>query len=374
MVPRTSVAADHENGTSGNMPRSEGIVVARKKDYSLQEIARHTGGQVSGGGDLVIHGIAPITSASEDEISFIDAADKLNLVRESRAGAVIVPAAVLAQVDRPAIGVDNPRLAFVEVLGLFSPPVEVPVGVDPGAHIGEGVSLGNGVRIGPGVTVGDRVLIADDVIVCPGVHISSDVTIGPRTHIHPGVVIREAVSIGADVIIQPGAVIGSDGFGYVSVDGRHVKMPHVGGVRIEDEVEIGANVTIDRGTCGTTVIGRGTKVDNLVQIGHNVIIGENCLIVAMVGLAGSTRIGSGVRLAGQVGVTGHLTIGDNSTVLARTMVTKDLPAGSVVSGAPAQTHRDELRLAAAQRRLPEIIERVRSLEKRLEQITGRNSG
>ncbi|HBL35907.1 MAG TPA: UDP-3-O-(3-hydroxymyristoyl)glucosamine N-acyltransferase, partial [Firmicutes bacterium] len=231
---------------------------------------------------------------------------------------------------------------------------------------------GVGCHIAPLVSIGGCVKFGERVVIHPGVVIQDEVEIGDDTEIKPNVVICSGTKIGKRVIIQPGTVIGGDGFGFErNNQGKHFKVPQVGGVVIEDDVELGSNVTIDRATTGQTVIGAGTKIDNLVQIGHNVEIGKDNIMVAMTGIAGSTKVGDRVTLAGQAGINGHITIGDDTVVFARGMVISSLPANSVVSGQPARPHGEDMRIQAATGKLPELLRTIRQLEKRVAELEGK---
>src|SRR2546425_1732287 len=253
---------------------------------------------------------------------------------------------------------------------LFHAPERPSSGISPQAVLGEETTLGHDVFIGPFVVTGRRCLIGDRAALLPGVILGDDVRVGEDSLIHPGVVVYSRSSLGARVIVHAGSVIGSDGFGYAEQGGARAKIPQVGNVVVEDDVEIGACVTIDRATFGSTVVGRGTKIDNLVQIGHNVTIGEGSILVAQSGIAGSTRLGRAVVLAGQSGAAGHLTLGDGSIIGAKSAVLQDLAPGSFVVGHPAVDHHEWKRVQAALRRLPGLLRAVARLERALG-LTGR---
>lgn len=331
---------------------------------TLAELAKLVGGEVTGDPGLEIHGVSGIEEAQSGTITLIASAKLLPMARESRASAFIL-SSTFPDIGRPGIRVNNPRLAFAMVLGYFAPKISQSPGVHPSAVIGSNVKFGEGVSIGAGVVIGERVTIGDRAIIKPGVIIEDDVVIGEETLIHANVVLVDHTIIGSRVIINAGTVIGSDGFGFVTVNGKHTKVPQIGNVVIEDDVEIGANVTIDRATVGTTRIRRGTKMDNLIQIGHNVSIGEDNLIVAMTGIAGSSHTGDRVTLAGQTGLTGHIKIGSDSLVMARGMVIGNLPPNSIVSGSPARPHSEDMRMLAASGKLPEMLKTIRDLQKRI---------
>lgn len=340
----------------------------------LGDLAREIGGELEGPADCEVRGAAPVDKAGPHEITFAAQKRYLDMAKESRAAAVIVGRDA-PPLGVPVIRVANPRLAWLEVLQRFSNPPRVEPGVHETAVIGKGVKLGRNVSIQAHVYIGDGAVIGDHVVLSPGVYIGEESSIGDESFLYPNVTVRERVTIGKRVILHAGCVVGSDGFGYVTVNQRHRKVPHIGTVIIGDDVELGAQVAVDRGTCGATVIGSGTKVDNLVQIAHNVEIGENCLVAGQVGIAGSAHIGERVTLAGQVGVIGHLSVGPDTVVAARAVVASDLPSGSFVSGFPARPHRENMRVIAATQRLPELQRlvsemerRVRELQERLEQL------
>lgn len=335
---------------------------------TLEELAVLLDGELLGPAQMVIKGVNSLEEAQSEEISFLDNEKMLAKMQASKAGAFLV-SSKMEDFHRPVIRVANPRLAFAKVLAVFDPRKKEPTGVHPTAVLGENVSLGAEVSIGAGVVIGDGVIIGQGTVVYPQTYIGHNSIIGEGCIIHPRVVIEDRVELGKGVIVQAGAVIGSDGFGFVTIGkGQHYKIPHVGKVIIEDQVEIGANVTIDRGTVGNTVVGKGTKIDNLVHLAHNVIVGEGCFLVAQVGISGSTKIGHRVTLAGQVGTVGHITIGDDSIIAARGGVTSNIPPQSFYSGFPARDHKEQLKKDAALQRLPETLKVIKGIKKRLETL------
>lgn len=339
------------------------------KAKTLGELARVVDGEVVGDPSVAITGVAGVHEAGEGDITFAAGARYGARLKESKASAAVVPPGIEAADGMPVIRVENPDEAFSKIAGCFAPePVEFEPGIHPTAVVADDVTMGEGVSIGAHVVIEPGCSIGDRTVVRPQVHIGHDATLGADCLIYPNVTVRERVSIGNRCIIHSGAVIGSDGFGYLTRDGRHEKIPQLGTVVIEEDVEIGACVTIDRARFDRTWIKRGTRIDNLVQIAHNVVIGENCLVISQVALAGSVHVGNNVILAGQAAIDGHLVLGDNVVVGAKAGVTKDVPDGMRISGFPAQRHDHELRLVASLRRVPELLERIRELEKKVREL------
>ena len=302
---------------------------------TLKEIAQAIEGEVSGDAGVVITGVSGIKEAGSGEITFLANPKYAPLLATTAASAIIISKDTAAPPAKNVIRCANPSLAFAKVIALMSPEATRHFkGIHPSAVIGKAVKLGKDAAIGPYVVIEDAAEIGDNAVIYPGSFIGRSAKLGNDALIYANVSIRERVAIGERVIIHSGTVIGSDGFGFVEVNGKHHKIPQVGTVEIGDDVEIGANVAIDRARFDKTIIGRGTKIDNLVQIAHNVVIGENCLIVAQVGISGSTVIGNNVILAGQAGLVGHITVGDNAIVTAQSGVSKSIPAGAMFSGYP----------------------------------------
>lgn len=332
-------------------------------EKTLSEIAQLVDGVLSGDGSVIISGATNIAEAGGCDITFA-VPPHLEKAAQSQAAAVIIPATVEA-FTKPAIKVANPRLAFTKLLEVFTPPIMVERGIHPAAIIGARATIGVNVAILPYAVIGDDAVIGDNTVVYPHVYIGIGATVGSDSIIYSGAAIRENCHIGNRVIIQNNAVIGSDGFGFVTVNGKHQKVPQVGNVVIGDDVEIGACVTIDRATTGSTIIKNGSKVDNLVHIAHNVVVGENCFFVAQTGIAGSAKIGNNVTFAGQSGSAGHITIGDNCVFAARSAPINDVPAGSFCAGFPARPHKEWLRTEAAAAKVPDLIKKIRDMEARL---------
>jgi UDP-3-O-[3-hydroxymyristoyl] glucosamine N-acyltransferase len=321
---------------------------------SVTDLAARIGGTVEGNGTLPLAGIASIPRAKSSDVTFVGSTKHCAAAEASAAGAIIVPRNGPAS-GKPLIRVDNPKSALARALAVFHPPRRYPATIHPTAQLGADVKLGNDLFIGEYAVVRDGAMIGDRTVIEAGCFVGEGAVLGADCLLYPGVKLYHAVKIGRGVIIHAGAVIGSDGFGYAQERGQHVKIPQIGDVIIGDDVEIGANTTIDRAMIDSTIIHRGTKIDNLVQIAHDVTIGECSIIVAQVGIAGSCEIGRNVTLAGQVGVGDHRNIGDNAVVGGGAGVTDDLPADSVVWGTPAQPMLQYKRQLVALRRLPKVL-------------------
>ena len=335
---------------------------------TLGQLGKLIEGKVSGDKDLIITGVAGVDEAREGEITFAVSEKFLRMAEQSSASAIIVPMETRV-LTKPTIKVKNPRLAFARVLEIFYPRKVRFQGIHPTAAIAEGVKIGREVTVGAYSVIKEGAVIEDEVYLSEFTYVGRRVRIGQGSFLYPRVTLLDGTLIGKRVIIHSGTVIGSDGFGFVrGEDGSYYKIPQIGRVIIEDDVEIGANVAIDRATTGETRIGKGTKIDNLVHIAHNVTIGSNVAIVALVGVSGSCRIGDKVILAGQAGVTDHVSIGSNAMVAAKSGVTKDVPPGAFVSGFPARNHVKQKRIKAIIHRLPELMQRVQKLEKMLREI------
>ncbi|MGM0470898.1 MAG: UDP-3-O-(3-hydroxymyristoyl)glucosamine N-acyltransferase [Bacillota bacterium] len=332
----------------------------------LKKLAKLVNGEIIGDRELEISGVGGVENVQHGEITFADNETYLQKAEETAATAVIVDQEFAS--EKTLLKTTNPRLAFAQIADEFAPNLFETKQIHPTAVIADDVKLGSDVSIGPQVVIESGSQIGTQTKIAAGTYVGAEVEIGANTLLHPNVVVESKSQIGSEVIIQAGSVIGSDGYGFEDTGEEFFKVPQLGNVVIEDAVELGANVTIDRGTTGSTVIGQGTKTDNLIHIAHNVQIGENCLLIAQVGIAGSAQIGSGVTLAGKVGVVGHLEIGANTTVAAHSVVTKDIPAESFYSGDPAQKHSEELKVKAARRKLPKLVKKVRKLEEEIEEL------
>lgn len=339
-----------------------------KMQRTLKEIAGFVDGEIVGDKNTVVTGVCGIKEAKEGDLTFIANSRYLSLMNHTRASAIITSKDVKSA-PKPIIRTDNPSMAFAKMVSLMAPnEVKKPRGIHPTAVIGEKVKIGRNVAIQAYVSVGDNVEIKDNTILYTGAYVGHHAKIGKNCIIYPYVIIRERVVIHNRVIIHGGTVIGSDGFGFSTVQGVHHRIPQIGNVIIEDDVEIGANVTIDRARFDKTLIKKGTKIDNLVQIAHNVVIGEHSIIVAQSGISGSTNIGKNVTMAGQAGVIGHISIGDNAVIAAQAGVTKSVPPNACVSGYPAKPHTMAKRINACVQNLPDLYKKVRTLEKELERL------
>ena len=328
----------------------------------LADIANLLGGELIGDGNVDLQDVAEYEKASPKDLSYVDSAKKLDTY--SDAGALIAPQGL--KIDRPCISTENPRLSFARAVLLFRPPRKFRPGIDANAAVSDTARVGDGVYVGPFASLAGGAVVGDGSYIGAGVHVGENARIGSGCFIHPNCVLYADVEIGSRVILHAGVVVGADGFGYMSdEEGRTFKYPQTGTVVIEDDVEIGANTTIDRATLRETRIGRGTKIDNLVQIAHNVVIGEDCILASQVGISGSVKIGRGVMMGGRVGVADHVEIGDGAKLGAGTGVPKSLEGGKVYLHAPATEIRDARRRIAVLRNLPRLSKKVNELEKRV---------
>lgn len=340
---------------------------------TIAELAVLIGGEVDGCPDAVVSGVASVDEARPGDVVLAEDRRYLERAACSAAACIVTgPAADSACEGKNLIRVDRPGEAFAKVLDFFRIVERMPApGIGPGAIVEPDARLGSDVAVGANCYVGHGAVLGDGCVLFPNVYIGDGAIVGEKSKIYPGVVVYANCTVGRRVILHAGVVIGADGFGYVRGAGGLVKLPHVGTVEIGDDVEIGANATVDRAKTGATVVGRGTKIDNLVHIAHNVKIGANCVVAGMSGVAGSTEIGSNVTLAAQVGVKDHVRIGDGAVVAARAGVSTNIDGGAVVSGFPARDHRAELRSEAVRLQLPEVLERLRALERELEGLRGK---
>lgn len=338
-------------------------------EMTLEELAERVGGEVKGEKAVRIRGVAPPETAQETDITFAENEVYFRRAVQSSAGAIVTNR-VYEETKKPLLLVENVRVAMAYALSLFYPEPSYPAGrhetavVSPEAKVDDSAWIGPYCVVEAGAEIGPRTVLIAGVYVGRGVRIGADCRLFPQVTIYPG------VQIGNRVRIHAGAVIGSDGYGYVFHEGRHLKIPQIGTVQIGDDVEIGANVTIDRGAMGPTLIGEGTKIDNLVQIGHNVKVGRHCILVSQVGIAGSTQLGDYVTLAGQVGLAGHLRIGNRVTIAAKAGVMHSIPDGETWLGIPACPASQAKRQLVAIQHLPDLMKRFKQLERQVQALLG----
>ncbi len=339
---------------------------------SVNEIAKIIDAKIIGNSDFLIKGVSSFEDSTLCDITFAGDAKFLNDLSHTKAGAVIIPDSYSLE-DEPCkdkifLKVNNPKIAFFEIVSIFYPKKTVKFGIHSNADVGLNVKIGKNCIIQSSVSIGDNVKIGDNAHLMPGVYIGDDVVVGDNTLIKPNVTIMEKSIIGENVIIHSGTTIGSDGFGFAQNHEIHQKIPHTGYVNIGNDVEIGAGNTIDRGTLGTTTIGNGVKTDNLVHIAHNVKIGDNTLIVAQVGIAGSSKIGKNVIIAGKAGISGHIKIGDGSIIGPYAGVHSNVSENEIVSGIPHMPHKRWRKVVSIVSRLPEMRKNLFSFEKRLKAL------
>ncbi|MFH1710411.1 MAG: UDP-3-O-(3-hydroxymyristoyl)glucosamine N-acyltransferase [bacterium] len=332
---------------------------------TLNEIASLISGELSGSPKLVIKNTANVEDAKEGDITFAVDDKSVNIFEKSKASAAVVPRNLSKFPLKPHIKVHNLRLAMAKVLGKFERKNQPVPGIHRSALISKSAKIGSNCSIMSGVVIGDNVSIGDKVKIYPGCFIGDNCRIGKGSTLYPNVVLYNMTIVGDRCILHAGVVLGVDGFGFAPVDGKHEKIPQIGNVIIENDVEICANSCVSRATMGSTIVKRGTKIDNLSHIAHNCKIGEDCAITALVAVAGSSELGKHVSIGGTSGVVDHVKIGENTVVMARSGVTKDIPPSSVISGFPAQDHQKELEQQAALRRLPKMIEKLSEIEKLL---------
>ncbi len=332
----------------------------------LKDISECIGGKIEGDDSIDIMGIASIEEAKEGQITYISHSKYESWISKTDASCIIVKKGSSYKTDKTLILVEDPTLAFIKMADIFSKRTPPPAGISPLAYVAEGAVIDKTASVGAFCILGRGCRLGKKTVLHPQVYVGDETVIGDNCIIYPGVIIREDVQIKNSVVIHPNCVIGADGFGYKETPTGIKKIPHIGGVIIEDEVEIGANTTVDRAKLGKTIIGRGTKIDNLVQIAHNVIIGENCIIVSQTGIAGSVEIGNNVVIAGQVGITDHVKIGDNVKIGAKSGISKSIKDNETVWGIPAREINKAKKSYLLNMRLPEIYGRLKKLEEKLE--------
>ena len=333
---------------------------------TLADLQSRVGGRIVGDGTVAIARVSAVDDASADALTFATDEKYYAAALAGAAAAVLVDASVPvdeAGATKPLLIVENARAALANFLATLKPPRPRGPFRHPSAVVEDGATIGADVYLGANVYVGARAKIGRGSTIGPGAYVGDDVQIGEDTWLHPHAIVHEKCVVGSRVVLHSGSVIGSEGFGWAFLEGRLERIPQIGNVVLEDEVEIGANSCVDRAQTGSTFIGRGTKIDNLVQIGHNCRIGKHCAIAAQTGFAGSTSVGDFVKIAGQVGTRGHMHIGSGATVAGQSGVWGDVPDGAMISGNPAREHRETLRNEVMLRKLPQLLKRVDALEK-----------
>jgi len=338
------------------------------RTYTVGQLADLVGGIVRGDASVVIRGVADVSEAGPDQATWVNRQAYADKLKDSRAGAVLVPTN-FGETPMPAIRCKQIEPSVAKLLGAFATPVSKPdPGIHPRAVVHASAQIGPNPAIGPHVVIDADVRIGASCVIHAGVFIGRGTAIGDNCLLWPNVVIRDGCAVGHRVIIHPNSVIGADGFGYYFDEGRHNKIPHIGGVILEDDVEIGACTCVDRSKFGYTVVGAGTKIDNQVQVAHNVRIGRHCVLAGQSGIAGSVRIGDYCVFGARAASLDNVAVGDRVTVAGLAVVDKDIPAGLLVSGFPARDHREELRERALVRRLPKLAEQLKDLIHRVEQL------
>lgn len=344
--------------------------ISNGKSISLKELAASCGGRVVGDENILVSSIASLEVAKEGELTFLtgskDISKKIELLKNAKVGAVVTSESML-ELPVPSIRLKNPHLGLVAALNFFREKIHIDYRIHPTAYVSQKAKVSENSVIGPNAVVEDGAVIESGAWIQASAYVGHNAFIGANSLLYPGVRILENCIVGANCIIQANSVIGSDGYGFTQEQGQHIKVPQVGNVVLEDNVEIGACCTIDRATMESTIVGEGTKTDNQVHIAHNARIGKKCLLVAQVGISGGTVLEDYVVMAGKSGASGHITVGKGSTILACSIVTNNLPAGSYVSGYPVRPHQEELRIKSSMRKLPELIKRVRDLENKLDE-------
>ena len=337
-------------------------------ELTVGQLAQQIGAELVGDGSGRISAVGTVASAGESTITFVKDGRHVAGLKKSRAGAVIVGKCIEG-LAKPQLMVEDVNAALIEALNIFAPCLKpMTQGIDPTAKIAQDAKIAKGAAIGPGVVIDDKVEIGENSVIGSGCKIGENSKLGKNCRLDSNVVVYHNCRIGNNVVIQANTTIGSVGFGYSFIDGAHRLVPHNGGVVIEDFVELGANCCVDRAKFGNTIIGAGTKIDNLVHIAHNVVIGKCCLIAALVGIAGSCKLGDSVSLGGQVGVTDNIEIGEGAMVAAQSGVTHNIAAGKRLFGTPAVDKGEALRIIALRKRLPKMIERLERLNARIERL------
>jgi len=330
---------------------------------TLDEIAKLASGEAVGNPKIAIKNVANIDEASSDDLTFAMDEKAVEKFESSNASAAVVPKNLKKFPKKPHIKVPDVRIAMIKILSLFDAKKTIQPGVHKSAVTGKNLKIGSGSSVMAFSVIGENVEIGSRAKIYPGSYIGDGCVLGNDVTIHPNAVLYERTVIGNRCVVHSGAVLGVDGFGFAPVNGKYEKIPQIGNVVLEDDVEIFANTCISRATMGSTIIKRGSKIDNLTHIAHNCRVGEDCAITALVAVAGSTELGNHVSIGGTSGINDHIKVGDNTVIMGRSGVTKNIPPNSVISGFPAQDHKKEMELQASLRRLPRLIEKVAEIEK-----------
>jgi len=335
--------------------------------FTLEQLAAEIGGTFTGDGSIALTGLSPLDAAVEGQLTFLTNPKYAKMAETTQASAILTEKP-LQGVPKPFLLVSNPYAKLPRIIQLFHPAIKADPGIQEGAWVHPKATVDSSATIYPGVAVGKGAKVGARSILYPGVFLGAEAVVGEDCILYSNVTVREKCCLGNRVILQPGVVIGGDGFGFAPDKGTYEKFPQVGNVVLDDDVEIGANTCVDRAALGSTRIGKGTKIDNLVMVAHNVVIGENTIIVSQVGISGSTHVGNNVIMAGQVGLAGHLKIGDRVILAARTGVMEDIPEPGIYWGAPSSPMAVEMKNVAAYRQLPDLVKRLRRLEKVIEKL------
>ena len=335
---------------------------------TVEQLAKRLNAELFGDGSAIVTHVDRLETTDKSAVTFLTDSQYLSLLKKSPAAAVIVSAKIETS-DKPQLIVKNVSAALIEVLDVFAPPLQPVIpGIDSSAKIGQNTKIAQSASIGPGAVIDDNAEIGDKTVISSGCRIGRNSKLGQNCRVDSNVVVYHDCILGNNIVIQANSTVGSTGFGYTFINGSHKLIPHIGGVIIEDFVEIGANTCIDRAKFGNTIIGAGTKIDNLVQIAHNVIIGKCCLICGQVGVSGSCKLGDGVVLAGQVGMADHIEIGNGAVVGAQAGIIANIEAGAKVLGSPAITVREKFRQISYTSRLPEVFEQLKLLNARVKEL------
>ncbi len=341
--------------------------------FTVAQVAEQLRGEVIGDGSISLTGMAPADCARPGDLTFAEKESYFAAAEASQASAILISGS-FTSAKKTLIRVANPRIAMARVLPYFFPPKRRPAGIHPSALIAPTAKIDSTAHIGPNCVIEDNVQIGARTVLTAGNHIGEGSQIGADTTLFPNVVIYTQCEIGNRVSIHAGTVIGSDGYGYVLDEGSHRKVLQIGNVIVQDDVEIGANAAVDRGALGSTIIGRGTKIDNLVHVAHNVVMGQHCLVMGQAGFAGSTHLGNYCIVAAQAGIAGHLKLGNQSIVGAKSGVMRDVAEKEMVLGIPAAPDKQAKRQWIGVQQLPDMIKRLRDLEKKVEELSGRGNG